>query len=180
MSLLHNTQQLTHACINPWFLKTTLVVWNWWINLINFTLKPSTSALNGIIFVMLSKMAVLWFRRLTLPFNWLILSQNFCHTHGLSNYDDYSWVGDTFLIMHASFSLFTTYFLFPHCSFFSFALVTLYSFMVTVHEGALTLVLLQWFKSELCTVTFTHRVLIHMQSLKPTLQKWGSVMLNWC
>ena len=38
-------------------------------------------------------------------------------TFALSNYDDFSWVGSTFLIKNAPFSLFTTCFLFLHHGF---------------------------------------------------------------
>ena len=51
---------------------------------------------------------------------------------------------------------------------FSFAFVILYSFVVTVHDRTLALVRSWWSKSKLCTVTFTHRVLILTQ-WKPTL-----------
>ena len=172
MLLSLNTQTLTHTCINPWYLRATLVVWNWPINLTNFALRPNTSALNGIVFMMLSKTAVLWFRRLTWPFNWLISSQNLCHAHGLSNYDNFSWVGDTFLIKNASFSL--------HLHFFFFCLMVLFCtlslstpFMVAVHKGAITLVVLsQWFTETICTF-----VLVHLQWFKLTSQEWGSVVL---
>ena len=113
MSLSHNhTLQLTHACISQQFLKTILVVWNWGISLIHSAPGQSTWASNEIVFVTPSKMAAWWFKRSTQPFNWPILSQNLCLTHGLSTYDGYSWVGDSSLILHASCSLFTTCFLF--------------------------------------------------------------------
>ena len=62
-----------------------------------------------------------------------------------------------FLTLRASFSLFTACFPFPHCS-FSFASVILYSFVVTVHEGALTLVRSQWSKNK------TLHCNLHLQS----------------
>ena len=64
---------------------------------------------------------------------------------------------------------------------FSFAFVKQFGTrsQVAVHEGALTLVLSQWFQCELCTVTFTRRVLVLTQSFKLTLWERGSVTLNW-
>ena len=67
---------------------------------------------------------------------------------------------------------------------FSFAFVTLYSFMVAVHEGALcnpspvTMVL----QKQLCTVTITRRVLVHLQWFEVTSWERGSVTLQslWC
>ena len=53
--------------------------------------------------------------------------KNLCHAHGLSNCNDFSWVGNTFLIKNASSSLFTTCFLFLHHGFL-LHLFTLYSF----------------------------------------------------
>ena len=66
------------------------------------------------------------------------------------------------------------------CIAFFFAFVKHFSThsQVHVHKGALTLVLSQWFQNELCTGTFTCRVL-HSHTMKSTfLWEWGSVTLN--
>ena len=85
MLLLLNTHMWTHACINQQYLKTTMIVWNWPINLINFCLRiKHIGVLNGSTFGMLSKTAVSWLQRSTQLLNWLLLSQNHCLAHGLN------------------------------------------------------------------------------------------------
>ena len=172
VQFLHNNHRSTHACTSPQFTKTILDVWNWWTARINITHTQNTLASSGIIFVMQSKMEVLWLRRLIPACNLLILSPSPCLSPDLISCDVCLWDGDVIWFDFIfpplpSFFLFCRQcFLFPHCGFLCICPTTGTRSQVHVHEGALTLVLSQRLKCELCTVTFTRRVLDLMQSFK--------------